>query len=141
MNGWMIDPDGDAVNLAHVATVQAQMRVRGGAWYACAFASNGKGLALSADMATQEDVVAWIATNFQGAKERVARPSGEPMGTGASGGCGSVRLDHASPPHGPYCRLSSGHGGDHDYGSLPMEHAHDSRGRCVPKVDDDVAAS
>lgn len=62
----MLDKDGDAVNLAHVATVQAQQRSTAsrGYWYACAFASNGTSLALTDDMATQEDVVTWIAKHF-----------------------------------------------------------------------------
>lgn len=63
----MIDRDGDAVNLAHVATVQAQQRLsagRDGGWYAVAFAPSGKGSALSGDMATQGEVLAWIAKHF-----------------------------------------------------------------------------
>lgn len=64
MKSWIIDKDGDAVNLDHVATVQAMQRSHCEDWYVCAFALSGKGLALTDDMATQEDAVAWIAKHF-----------------------------------------------------------------------------
>lgn len=46
------------------------------------------------------------------------------------GGCGSIRLDHAAPPYGPYCILVSNHPEDHEY-PYPEDHEHVD-GRCVP---------
>jgi hypothetical protein len=108
MTGWMIAVDGSAVNLARVERVTAEVR-GDGTWYALARFGPMTSVALATD------VVAWIEKHFHKARERMAWPAGEPMGTGASGGCGSVRFDHAAPPYGPYCRLISGHDGDHEY--------------------------
>lgn len=61
----MINHVGTAINLDHVSTVEAYMRVRG-AWFAAARRVDGHQIALSEDMATKEEAVAWIAKRFDG---------------------------------------------------------------------------
>lgn len=46
------------------------------------------------------------------------------------GGCQIIRLDHASPPHGPYCVLDAGHEEEHVY-PYSMDHGHDTKGQCI----------
>lgn len=72
----------------------------------------------------------------QARKRRREQPKGwnfsmPEMGIGESGGCGKIRLDHVAPPHGPYCQLEAGHEGECQFPSYPINHPHDSRGRCV----------
>lgn len=47
------------------------------------------------------------------------------------GGCGKIRFDHASPPHGPRCLLDDGHDEECQYPDYPINHPHDERGQCV----------
>jgi len=65
MKDWMIAADGSAVNLAQVRRVTAEQRSTGSTWYVWAqFAGVAAGVTLTADLASREAAVTWIAERF-----------------------------------------------------------------------------